>query len=207
MTAPAVPARSRTPGQFFPFHSSENWLKPDLADRLLAYANENEAQFKPGAVLHDGNPTVDPAYRIGSVLSSLGEFEAPLRDAALALKPYLETAFGIPAFPVKRLEMELAAHGDGAHFKRHIDTFVVVNRAPATRVLTLVLYLTRRPKAFSGGALRMYALGSSHTRDVEPMHNLLVAFPSITPHSVERIDCPGIEFASSRFAVNIWIHR
>jgi SM-20-related protein len=193
--------------RFLPIFRASNWLNGDTASGLLSYAIQNQSRFEAGNVVRQGRAEVDTKYRDAAVLRDLGEFREPLRSAALAVKPQLEQAFGMPPFAVKRVEIELAAHGDGGHFERHIDTLVLVNQAPSTRILTLLLYLNREPKAFSGGALRMYAIGSEGTRDVEPGHNLLVAFPAVAPHSVERVVCHGSEFADRRFAVNICLHR
>lgn len=207
MVVPAAPAPSTDAGRFLPCHTQPDWLHPDMAEALLAHAIANEGRFRSGSVLNSGELMVDETIRQVSVLAHLGPFHAPVTQAALAAKPMLETLFGIPAFTTGQVEIEMAAHGDGAHFQRHVDTFVVGQRRPNPRVLTLVLYLHRRPRGFTGGALRLHALGGSGTRDMEPDHNRLAAFPSIAPHSVQRLSCPGGAFADRRFAVNIWIHR
>jgi Rps23 Pro-64 3,4-dihydroxylase Tpa1-like proline 4-hydroxylase len=102
--------------------------------------------------------------------------------------------------------LELVAHGDGAVFKTHKDTAtgVVTGRSP--RQISMVYYLHSRPKRFTGGQLRYYAIGQNAFIDIEPGHDVLLAFPSIAPHSVERVACPGVPFADWRFAVNIWLH-
>ena len=200
------PIRSVQAGRFLPSLVRADWLDAGLADALLAYAVACEARFEPAGVLHDGAPRVDKRLRDALKLTDLGRFAAPLKACALSAKPDLADAFGVPSFAVTEVETELAAHGDGAHFGRHIDTFVVVNRAATPRILTLVLYLNRRPRAYGGGAIRLHALGSAAVKDIVPEHNLLVAFPSIAPHSVERITCPTSDFADRRFAVNIWLH-
>jgi len=192
--------------RFLPYRTISDWLEPDRSEALLDYAIASEARYKVAPILYQGGLTVDPGFRCAVTLTSLGSFADPLRARALALKPELEKAFGTPAFSATDVEIELVAHGDGAHFTRHIDTFVVLNRSPSPRILTLVLYLHRRPRQFSGGALRFYALGSSSTVDVLPENNLLAAFPSIAPHSVEPIACPSGAFSDRRFAINIWIH-
>lgn len=194
-------------GLLLPYHTQADWLPPDLADALLDHAIANEARFQPGSIMQSGRLTADETIRQVSVLEHLGPFQERVTEAALAAKPLLETLFGIPAFTASRVEIELAAHGDGAHFQQHIDTFVVVNKRPNPRILTLVLYLHRRPRRFAGGALRLHALGGAAIRDIAPDHNLLAAFPSFAPHSVQRLTCPGGAFADRRFAVNIWIHR
>lgn len=207
MIAAATAGVTPRPPRFFPVHVAGNWLDADLSNELLDYAIQNEARYQEGSVFLAGEKAVNHTYRKTSVLYDLGNFDAPLRAAALAVKPELEATFGMPSFSAGSVELELAAHSDGAHFDRHVDTFVVHNQGSSKRVFTLVLYLNREPKAFTGGELRMYAIGSSHTKDIEPLHNRLVAFPSIAGHSVQRIDCPSGKFADQRFAVNIWIHR
>jgi SM-20-related protein len=195
------------PARFMPYLTVDHWLEPERADALLAYAIANQHRYVPGSVLHYGRHTVDAELRSGTTLRTLGPFGDALRDRALALRPELERAFGTPAFAADGVEIELAAHGDGAHFHRHVDTFVAINHDAAPRVFTLVLYLHRRPVRFSGGELRMHALGSDAAVDVAPAHNRLLAFPSITPHSVRRVSCPGGAFADQRFAINMWIRR
>jgi SM-20-related protein len=204
---PHAEARHTTAGKFMPYRILDGWLEPESADALLAYAIENEPAYKQGAVLYNGQRLVDAELRSVATLPELGPFAAYLRERALAIQPELERSFGAPAFVAKRIEVELAAHGDGAHFHRHVDTFVVVNRAPSSRIITLVLYLHRRPCRFTGGELRMHALGSDAIVDIAPVHNRLIAFPSIAPHSVAPVSCAGDDFADRRFAINMWIHR
>lgn len=197
---------------FLPYQVIPNWLPLEVADGLLEYAIANQHRFTDGQIYHSGEPKVDPALRKTRVLHDLGGYSPVIRRAARAAQPQIEHALKVSPFEAQRFEIELAAHVDGAHFDRHIDTFVGSYRQTSSRVLTLVYYLLREPKAFTGGALRMYGLGGPtqdhpDVRDIEPRHNQLVAFPSIAPHSVTEVRCPGDGFALSRFAVNIWIHR
>lgn len=197
---------------FLPCQVTPHWLPSGVAAGLLEYAIANQDRFTDGQIYHSGEVKVDPALRKTWVLHDLGAFGPVIREAARAAQPEIERALKVSTFAAELFEIELAAHGDGAHFDRHIDTFVGSYRKTSSRVLTLVYYLLREPKAFTGGALRMYGLGGptedeSGVRDIEPRHNQLVAFPSFAPHSVNRVVCPGDNFADSRFAVNIWIHR
>src|SRR5262249_22274511 len=108
-----------------------------------------------------------------------------------------------------RLETELVAHGDGSFYKRHVDTqtghYPDVKRI---RVLSCVYYFNAKPKAFTGGALRLYALGGQEVKfvDIEPVYNSLVTFLAWIPHEVMPISCPSRRFIDSRFAVNCWAH-
>lgn len=203
--ASALPDNPAPRGRFFSVRSIPGWLDREKADALLAYAIDNEARFETAPVLHEGKPKIDSSLRKCDVLYELGPFQEHLAECALALKPELEKAFGIPAFDAKTVEIELAAHGDGAHFHRHIDTFVVCARARYRRILTLVLYLHRRPRGFTGGEVRTYALGGSEVMDITPEHNMLAAWPSFSAHSVERVSCPSGAFADRRFAINMFI--
>jgi len=206
MSSESPTAGRAAKARFLPYRIVPDWLDPDRAEALLDHAIASEDRFKVAPILYQGGLTVDSGFRRAVTLKSLGPFADHLRDRALALKPELEKAFGTPAFAATDVEIELVAHGDGAHFTRHIDTFVVLNRAASPRIFTLVLYLHRRPRKFSGGALRFYALGSSRTVDVVPQNNHLVTFPSIAPHSVEPVSCLSGAFSDRRFAINMWIH-
>lgn len=200
-------AAPRTSSHFLPHLTLDGWLPPEMAGALLEHAIAREGDFRPGRILHTGKITVDDSIRRVSVLAHLGPFHEAVTEAALAIQPRLTGLFGIPAFTPSQVEIEMAAHGDGAHFQQHVDTFVAVNRRPNPRVLTLVLYLHRTPRQFTGGALRLHALGGTASHDITPDHNRLAAFPSIAPHSVQPLACPCDDFADRRFAVNMWIHR
>ncbi|MEI9991740.1 MAG: 2OG-Fe(II) oxygenase [Rhizomicrobium sp.] len=199
-------AGDRGRGGFLPTLAKPDWLRPEAADALLRYAIEQEKCYVPAAVLHEGAVRVDANLRSALKLPGLGPFEALLKSRALDIKSELQQAFGMNPFEATQVEIEMVSHGDGAHFRRHVDTFLGTVRQRRPRILTLVLYLNRRPAGFTGGALRMYAVGTPQTRDILPDHNLMVAFPSIAPHSVEPILCRDGAFADRRFAVNMWIH-
>jgi Rps23 Pro-64 3,4-dihydroxylase Tpa1-like proline 4-hydroxylase len=105
-------------------------------------------------------------------------------------------------------EIELVAHGDGAFFSRHIDTYTT---RKSQRVISGVYYFHRQPKAFSGGELRLYGLTKGDQTgpfvDVIPENDTLVTFPSWYPHEVLPVRCPSGRLEDSRFAVNCWIMR
>ena len=108
-----------------------------------------------------------------------------------------------------KLELQLVAHHDGAFYKRHIDTQTASDRKNI-RVLSGVYYFHAEPKPFSGGALRLYAIGGDDATDfvdIEPQRNSLLVFPSWAPHEVRTVSCPSKQFSDSRFAINCWIHR
>lgn len=194
---------------FLPYHIVPDWLGAEESDGLLAFALAHESAFQPALVVQGTARTVNNAVRSALVLKELGPWKPVLRDRVRRLVPELSTRFGLSACPAGRIEVEMAAHGDGAHFNRHIDTLTAGSR-PITqghRQLSLIYYFHRRPRGFSGGALRYYPLvPGAAGLDISPEHDRLLAFPSWAPHSVERVSCPSGQFADSRFAMNIWVY-
>jgi Rps23 Pro-64 3,4-dihydroxylase Tpa1-like proline 4-hydroxylase len=108
------------------------------------------------------------------------------------------------AYDLHDIELQIAAHGNGAFFRRHNDSLKGWNM---NRVISAVYYFHRQPCAFSGGALRLYPLTGEGHVDVEPAHNRLVVFPSFVQHEVLPVACPSGDFMDSRFAVNCWFRR
>ena len=176
---------------------------------LLDFALAREQSFEPTKVGRLEEGTTNPDVRVSHGTRELGPFRAILRAKILGLVPQLVTQLGATPVDVPRLELELVAHNDGAFYKRHIDTQTALERN-RIRVLSGVYYFHAEPKAFSGGALRLYAIGDPAGRtylDVEPVHNALLVFPSWAPHEVMPVHCPSRRFADSRFAINCWVHR
>lgn len=180
-----------------------------MVGRLLAYAVSRESDFLMSVVGAEGR--IDKSVRRSHRLDVSGPIrpavEAGFRSALLPAR----SAFGIAAFEPTSLSLELAVHGDGDFYGRHIDTHVRPAGERGDRVLTGVYYFHAEPKAFSGGELRLHSLlsaeeGGSHA-DIDPANDSLVLFPSWVPHEVRPVSCPGVDFARSRFAINCWYDR
>ena len=141
---------------------------------------------------------------------------APRRWPALeariaALVPEWIAGLRVTPFEISEIELELAAHNDGAHFALHADTYATHLKARGDRMLSAVYYFHAEPRAFDGGALRLHRIGARPgdpgAADISPDQNSLVVFPSWGPHEVMRVSCPSRAFAGSRFAVNCWVYR
>ena len=187
---------------------STAWLGREEAERLLGYAIEAQARFRPTKVLfaEEAEGRVEEKARRSLVLRDLGPFAALLHDKAQALQFDLETAFGMSHVPTTEVELEVVAHGDGGFYHPHIDTFAASGATNAgNRRLSLVYYFHRLPRRFTGGRLRLLGFGNVQTVAVEPAHDSLLAFPSFLPHEVEKVSCAGGGFADGRFSVNIWL--
>src|SRR6185437_7892063 len=199
--APTRPARSYMP----PFHVLPGFLTPAEAAQLLAHAAAKEAAFAATEVGVAGRGRVDPSFRVSRGCRDLGEAGPLLEQRLRAIAPELTAELRVTPFEVSGVELQLVAHGDGAFYRRHIDTQTAAD-VQHMRALSGVYYAHREPKGFAGGALRLYAIGDERRFvDVEPVHNALVVFPAWAPHEVMPVSCPSGAFTDSRFAVNCWL--
>jgi len=190
-----------------PYQVIRNFLDPADVTALLDYAEAHEAEFAP-STLYDG--THVPTIRVSSVLSDFGRFDALLQEKVRALIPSLTTRLRVTPFEEARIEVELVAHNDGAFYLPHIDTYSGRKTdLNSVRVISGVYYVHREPKAYTGGALRLFDFQRDEREpayvDFEPERNMLLVFPSWARHEVRPVACPSRRFMDSRFAVNCWI--
>lgn len=190
------------------YHCVRNFLTADACASLLEFSITNEAKFKPTTLYNGG---YNPQQRLSVSLLDFGRTKTILSERMTALIPQLVVELGITPFVTSEIETELVAHGDGAFFKRHIDTVTgAAAQRDSIRLISAVYYFHSEPRAYSGGALRLYrfgiADGADDFIDIQPEQNMLLAFPSWAVHEVMPIRCPSGHFAASRFAVNCWAH-
>ena len=174
---------------------------------LLDWTLANAARFVP-AQLAGG--LIKPEARRALVLRDLGPIAEVLEHRLREAAPRWTAALRSTPFETSEVELELAAHNDGAHFTLHSDTYARDEVARGDRMLSAVYYFHRQPRGFDGGALRLHRLGAKAGDaglDIAPDDNSLVVFPSWGPHEVMPVRCPSGDFADSRFAVNCWIYR
>lgn len=183
---------------------------PGEVHRGLLERALNTAEFSQGAVLSGGVTDKFPEHRRGLHSDDrLGEWLPPLRDAVHAAFPAICDALRTPRFKLAAFEILLVAHGDGDFYKAHRDTFIGSDRALTTvdRIITLVYYFHRQPKAFSGGELRLFPFSANEPLSIEPRDNRLIAFPSFVLHEVAPVTMPDRKFENSRFSVSCWLDR
>jgi Rps23 Pro-64 3,4-dihydroxylase Tpa1-like proline 4-hydroxylase len=202
MTADALTAFSKIP----PHLLIENAFGADMVGRLLDFALAHEGDFT-GTTVGKAN-IADTTIRRSRVLRNFGELTGVVRAKFGALLPRAISALGMPHFVPRKLSIELAAHGDGDFYRRHIDTFVGAEIGESDRVLTGVYYFHAEPKAFTGGALRLHSLRPAEAGggyvDIEPSNDSVLFFPAWAPHEVRPVSCPGDRFVQARFAINCW---
>ncbi len=188
-----------------------NAFGPQMVERLLDFAMVHEAEFSESSISTQENARIDPTVRRSRVIRDFGDIRSKIEEHFRAAMPAALTGLGIPPFDLAGLSLELAAHGDGAFYRRHIDTFIGKHRTATDRVFTGVYYFHAEPKAFTGGELRLFSLlgvdDGGTSIDIEPMNDSLLLFPAWVPHEVRPISCPGGLFAQSRFAINCWYSR
>lgn len=198
----------RTPLVLFDeFLAAQEWAG------VLQYTLRRGEEFTQSGILDAGGASrTDNAYRRSQVLYNLEGCENLFVDRISSYLPHVLARLHQPPFPISHFEVQLTASNHGQFFKTHRDDDADSVR---TRAITFIYYFFREPKAFSGGALRLYDsdfdqhgnLGAGEFQTIHPAQNQIVFFPSESLHEVLPVHCPSGEFADSRFTVNGWVHR
>jgi len=198
-------------GKLLNYHRFENFLKPDLAQDLLHYCIRNRDYFKEATVNKGAMNIISKDYRSSLVYRDLGEFKDQITASVTEVVPEIFDKLQISPFTIKAFETEIAAHGNGAFFKEHIDTLTGKVDREKARAISVVYYFFSEPKQFEGGELRLipveFISGDDKAIALTPLHNSLLVFPSFAPHEVLPIRCPNVEFSGWRFTVNCWIYK
>ena len=196
-----------------PWHQYGDFLDVQEHAALLDWTMANRQRFQASKIIGG----VDPRRRISAVLRDFGPLRPVIEERVRVMLPDIFRRTGSRPFEVNHIELEIAAHGDGAFFVRHVDIPVGPERKPLggdasgtqDRLVSAVYYYHTEPKKFSGGALRLYRFGAgddaADSVDVEPNQNSLVVFPSWAEHEVLEVRCPSGAFEDFRFAVNAWL--
>jgi SM-20-related protein len=207
-------SRPPQPGATEPAHYClfEEFLSPAEWRTLLQFATDHEPRFQTSRVVspRNGQGVADHNYRRSRVLFQPAPFETLMADRLRYYFPRILSALKIPPFAVRQFEIQLTASNDGEFFRMHND-----NSTQRGRAITFVLFFFAEPRAFSGGALRLYDTRSANGRliptrsfvEILPRQNMIVFFPSHLLHEVTTVICPDKSFGSSRFTLNGWIHR
>jgi SM-20-related protein len=209
-------------GPLPPFAQILDFLPPQLCRHLLEWAIANESLFARATVTRgrkDSAGRIDPQKRIALVAKVSGEIRASLLAHFEQALPEVMKATGTTGTPPAIIELQMAAHPDGAHFAPHLDIPIGADRKPLAgadghdRVISAVYYFHAEPRAFTGGELRLYRFGTTvetlgkdpaNYVDIAPINNSLVAFPSWAQHEVRPVRCPSQQFRDYRFAINCW---
>ena len=207
-----------------PFVQLRGFLAEAEHHVLLDWVLAHRQAFEDATITGKGGTAgrVDPSQRIALTASLPDPMEEQWRARLAAAFDDVAKGIGYSGPPPTSFELQLAAHGDGAHYRPHLDIPLGEKRKPLgaspgeDRVLSAVYYFHRQPKGFSGGELRLHRFGADWDRgnadpstfsDIEPVDNSLVVFPSWAMHEVRPVRCPTQRFEDYRFAVNCWFCR
>lgn len=149
--------------------------------------------------------------RVAQIMAVPPPFQSVLRERLLARVPGWAAALGMGRLEVGEIELQCAAHGDGAFYRPHIDIETGDKSRPSRwRALSIVYYVHGPESGFTGGALRFHGFMSGGERpfvDIEPRSGRMVIFPSFAPHEVRPVSCPSGDAADWRMAINCWVQR
>jgi hypothetical protein len=201
-------------GPFPPCHQYRDFLAEAEREALIDYTLANRERFRPARLTGD---VLDPNRRIAEKLGDLGPLRTVFERRLAEHRDDIFRRTGTKPFEVENVELEIAAHGDGAFFTHHSDIPFGRGRKPLggdgtgkqDRLVSAVYYFHTEPKGFSGGTLRIYRFGDGDAEgdflEFEPEQNSLLVFPSWARHEVRRVSCPDCSFDQYRFAVNAWL--
>lgn len=180
------------------------------AEQLVQYAIAHESDFLPSKVAVGHGGIIDESRRVSRVSHDLGPIMPLIEPAIRKAVDEAVPGLGLVNVDSYLLEPELSWCGNGGFFKTHADT-LYRDRLANQRVMTVVYYFYKEPKAFTGGQLCLYGLGADATgsprQEVEPRFDRAVFFPSWFPHEVLPVHSSSDIFADGRFAITCWVRR
>jgi len=187
----------------------ENFLSPQEHRQVLDIALKNIDRYVSSSTTNNASE-----YRQSAILyaTHFNDFYFLVKDRILKIFPEVLRQLHRSPFAVTELEMQLTAHNDGCYYKVHNDSG---SPETATRELTYVYYFHQDPKAYRGGALRIYKtdpvtgqiVDLDRFTDLEPRNNSIIFFDSRVQHEVRPVCCPSRQFEQSRFTLNGWLRR
>jgi SM-20-related protein len=192
-----------------PFIVVDDFVGKTRTTQLLRYAIAQESGFAPSKVALAHAGMIDESRRVSKVNSNVAPVMALVEPVMQKAVVRALRKLGLVNVDSFQLEPELTWCGDGGFFKTHTDT-LYRDRFANQRVMTVIHYFYKEPKAFSGGQLRLYGLGSEAGRcisEVEPRFDRAIFFPAWFPHEVLPVRCRSRAFADGRFAISCWVRK
>jgi hypothetical protein len=164
---------------------------------------ENEAKFDVSLVWHRQDARHDPSLRTSLRVSDFGPIKALLRQGLLDFVPTLTADLRMTPFEHPKSNLGWSP----TMMERSSSAIDTATGNGSDRMLSAVYYFYAEPKAFTGGALRLYSFGmdarDGNFTDVQPEQNMLLVFPSSWVHEVLPVSCPSKRFSDSRFNINL----
>src|SRR5689334_9143927 len=114
-------------GPMPPWHRYSSFLAEDEREGLLGWTLDHRDRFTPSKLI---GGVIDPERRISERFLDLGPFRSLFEERLGAMLDDLFRRTGTRPFEPETYELELVAHGDGAHFAPHMDIPVGPGRKP-----------------------------------------------------------------------------
>ena len=185
------------------------FLGETMVEHLLQYVEAHKAEFMANTVGYTEKK--NESISVSLSLKKMGNFKNEIKSEIILVLPNVFHKLGSTPFEPMAFEMLISAYGDGAFYARHRDNYIGGLSEPSDRMITMIYYFHRSPRAFSGGILRLHSLAASGREgsfvDIEPVSDTAVFFPSWFPHEVLKVTCCNREFMDSRFAITCMIHK
>lgn len=216
MTGQPVPQAVRTSGEVpAPFVLRHDVLPSADYSTLLAQIVDAASAFETPKLVKGDTNQADRSVRDAMVIDNPEDgLVAPVKAQVLCLLDAVLPRLGIAPFSVASVEAQVTIHGNHHFYNAHRDDEPDPNSPVFARTVSYVYYLHRRPRAFSGGELRLYdsdpVVGSFDPggfSQVEPANNTLILFPSWAYHEVRPVTLASTDPFDGRITVNGWVHR
>ena len=123
-----------------------------MLQRLLDFSQKHRECFFQTGIRQKEHGRVDLNIRRSTKIRALGALKEELRTSFRAVLPTMFQGLGTEAFEPRKLEVEMVAHGDGAFYKEHRDTFIEGQDSVkdqtlvAKRLISAVYYFHHLPK-------------------------------------------------------------
>ena len=190
-----------------------NFAGVGFCSALLSEALGQRPEFSSSMIGLGIDAKIDLQIRKSLKLSSRGPVAENFKSKLSNCIPEWAATLGFNTVDSRDLETEIVAHGDGAYYRRHIDTGIRgVSETSRKRVLSIVYYFSHNPTPFSGGELRLLLPDFGLTSeppilDLIPEPDSIAVFPSWLEHEVCEVHCPTGSFEDSRFSFNCWVYN
>ena len=132
-----------------PYAEIRDALDADTVSALLEFVSSRKSRFADATTTnHRGETAVTPEIRIAQVCREFADELPTLRSNLEALSFSSLHLIGVTPFKTYENQIEIVAHGNGAFFSHHIDTFTDSSsfRSEKIRVVSAIYYFHNHSK-------------------------------------------------------------
>jgi Rps23 Pro-64 3,4-dihydroxylase Tpa1-like proline 4-hydroxylase len=208
-----------------PFLQKREFLAPARRDQAFDYGMSRLTEMQEATVVEEGGSEVQLKSRKARLLYEPPEISAWFLPEIETALPAVCAALGIAPFEPSKIELQMTLHTGGDFYRAHRDVSGPDEAKSEIdrRCISFVYYMSRQPRPFSGGELRLYDCDADTERArpdwadgrhwdehlfslVEPEDNSIVFFPSPVMHEVCPVDLDSDDPADGRLTLNGWVH-